>query len=80
MSAAKLEEAESHFGMAAGPITDDHDPLNSAGIPTVDVIGDFGHGGWWHTPADNAKILSARSLDISIRVTLRMLDGWLESH
>lgn len=77
MAAAKAEDAENHFGMAAGPITDDHVPLISAGIPTVDLIGDFGHGGWWHTPADNAKILSANSLDISMRVTLRMLDGWL---
>jgi len=77
LTAAKAEDAERHFGMATGPITDDHVPLISAGIPTVDLIGDFGHGGWWHTPADNAKILSAKSLDISIRVTLRMLDGWL---
>ena len=78
MAAAKAENAEAHFGMAMGPITDDHVPLISAGIPTVDLIGDFGHGGWWHTPADNAKIISPRSLDISIRVTLRMLAGWLE--
>ena len=78
MAAAKAEDAERHFGMATGAITDDHVPLISAGIPTVDLIGDFGHGGWWHTPADNAKILSAKSLDISIRVTLRMLDGWLQ--
>lgn len=78
LAAAKAEGAENHFGMAMGPITDDHVPLNFAGIPTVDIIGDFGRGGWWHTPADNRKIISARSLDISIRVTLRLLDGWLE--
>lgn len=78
MAAARKENAEHHFGMAAGPIIDDHVPLNFAGIPTVDIIGDFGRGGWWHTPADNAKIISAKSLEISIRVTLRMLDGWSE--
>lgn len=78
MAAARAEDAEHHFGMAAGPIIDDHVPLNSAGIPTVDLIGDFGGGGWWHTPADNLKIISAESLDISIRVTLRLLAGWLE--
>jgi hypothetical protein len=78
MAAAKAEDAEGHFAMATGPIIDDHVPLNLAGIPTVDLIGDFGRGGWWHTPADNAKIISPRSLDISIRVTLRMLAGWLE--
>ena len=78
MTAAKAEDAERYFGMAMGPITDDQVPLNSAGIPTVDLIGEFGRGGWWHTAADNAKIISAKSLDISIRVTLRMLAGWLE--
>lgn len=77
-AAAKAEGEDRHFGMAPGPITDDHVPLNFAGIPTVDVIGDFGRGGWWHTPADNRKIISAHSLDISIRVTLRLLDGWLK--
>lgn len=77
-AAAKAEDAERHFGMAMGPITDDHVPLNSVGIATVDLIGDFGSGGWWHTPADNLKIISAKSLDISIRVTLRVLTGWLE--
>jgi glutaminyl-peptide cyclotransferase len=78
LAAAKAEGAEHHFGMAMVPITDDHVPLNFAGIPTVDVIGEFGRGGWWHTPSDNLKIISAKSLDISIRVTLRLLDGWLE--
>ena len=78
LAAAKAEDAERHYGMAMEPVIDDHVPLNFAGIPTVDMIGDFSREGWWHTPADNQKILSAKSLDISIRVTLRMLDGWLE--
>ena len=78
LAAARAEQAERHFGMAPGPIIDDHVPLISAGIPTVDLIGEFGRGGWWHTPADNLKIISAKSLDISIRVTLRMLAGWLD--
>ena len=77
-AAARAEGEDRHYGMAPGPITDDHVPLNFAGIPTVDVIGDFGRDGWWHTPADNQKIISAHSLDISIRVTLRMLDGWMK--
>ncbi len=76
-AAARAEGAESHFGMAPGPIIDDHVPLNFAGIPTVDIIGDFTRSGWWHTPGDNLKIISAESLDISIRVTLRMLDELL---
>ena len=78
-TAANAEGAEDHFGMAQGPIIDDHVPLNFAGIPTVDLIGDFSRGGWWHTPADNLKIISPKSLDISMRVTLRMLDGWLDN-
>lgn len=78
MAAARAENAERHFEMATGPIIDDHVPLNFAGIPTVDIIGDFSQGGWWHQPADNLKIISAKSLDVSIRVTLRMLDGLLE--
>ncbi len=77
LAAARAEGVESHFGMAPGPIIDDHVPLNFAGIPTVDMIGDFTRSGWWHTPGDNLKIISADSLDISMRVTLRMLDELL---
>ncbi len=78
MSSAKEENAERHFGMAPGPIIDDHVPLNFAGIPTVDIIGDFSRGGWWHTPGDNMKIISAKSLDISMRVTIRLLGKLLK--
>lgn len=74
LAAAKAEDAENHFGMAPGPIIDDHVPLNFAGITTVDIIGDFSRSSWWHKPADNLKIISADSLDISIRVTLRVLN------
>jgi hypothetical protein len=73
-AAAKEEGADAHFGMAATPIIDDHVPLNLAGIPTVDLIGDFTRRGWWHTVGDNLNIISPESLDISIRVTLRMID------
>ena len=77
-AAARAEGVEGYFGMAPGPIIDDHVPLNFAGIPTVDIIGDFTRSKWWHTPADNLKIISAQSLDISMRVVLRMLDDLLE--
>ncbi len=76
-AAAEKEGVSSHFGTAAGPIMDDHLPLNLVGIPTIDIIGDFQNKPWWHTPGDNAAIISAESLDISIRVTLRMLDELL---
>ena len=78
LGAAKAENADRHFGTAIGSITDDHVPLNLVGIPTVDIIGDFGNSRWWHTPADNIKIISVKSLDISIRVTLRVLAGLLD--
>jgi acetylornithine deacetylase/succinyl-diaminopimelate desuccinylase-like protein len=78
MEAAKKEGAASHFGMAPGPIIDDHTPLNLAGIPTVDIIGNFSKGGWWHTPGDSLELISAESLDISIRVALRMLRAQLK--
>jgi hypothetical protein len=75
--AAKKEGKSSRFGTAPGSIMDDHLPLNLVGIPTIDIIGDFANKPWWHTPGDNAAIISAESLDISIRVTLRMLDEFL---
>lgn len=74
---AKDEGVSSAFGTAPGPIMDDHLPLNLVGIPTLDIIGDFGRKPWWHTPGDNSSILSAESLEISIRVTLGMLDELL---
>ncbi|MFZ9941793.1 MAG: M28 family peptidase [Luteolibacter sp.] len=73
-AAAKSEGEEVYFGMAATPIIDDHMPLNSVGIPTVDLIGDFTRRAWWHTAGDKMNIISAESLDISMRVTLRMID------
>lgn len=75
LRAAKDEGASPNFGVAASPIIDDHVPLNFAGIPTVDLIGDFSRFPWWHTPGDQLSIISSESLDISIRVTLRMLDA-----
>lgn len=73
-TAAEREGVRGAFGTAAGPIIDDHIPLNSAGIPTLDVIGDFTRFRWWHTPADQLKIVSPESLDVSMRVVLQMLD------
>lgn len=78
-AAAKAERAENHFGMAGMPIIDDHVPLNIAGIPTVDLIGDFTRRGWWHAAGDNLNIISPESLDISIRVTLRVIEMRIEN-
>ncbi|WP_411828151.1 M28 family peptidase [Luteolibacter sp. AS25] len=75
---ARENSVSHHFGTAPGPIMDDHLPLNLVGIPTLDIIGDFANKRWWHTPGDNAAIVSAESLGISIGVTLGMLDELLK--
>ena len=79
LAAAARQGAGKRFGVAAGSITDDHSPLTRAGIPMVDIIGDFTSVAWWHTPADSRRNLSADSLDISIRVTLDALDKLLQA-
>jgi hypothetical protein len=80
MAAAADEKVADHFKMAPEPILDDHVPLNQVGIPTLDIIGDFPQFSWWHHRAggkDDLANLSAESLDISMRVTLRTLDRLL---
>lgn len=71
--AAKFHGHEQRFGKAKGPILDDHYYLVKAGIPMIDIIGDFSHYHWWHQPGDDMELISAESLDISYKVTLTML-------
>ncbi|MBC7978940.1 MAG: M28 family peptidase [Armatimonadetes bacterium] len=77
-AAAEKEKASGYFSVAPNPIMDDHLPLNLVGIPTLDIIGDFTSKKWWHTPADNIDIISRESLDVSMRVTLLMLNELLD--
>jgi Zn-dependent M28 family amino/carboxypeptidase len=77
MAAAEKRGALEHFGIARGPIIDDHVPLNQAGVATIDVIGDFSSTTWWHTPADNLALIDPQSLEISIGTTLEMLRSLL---
>jgi hypothetical protein len=79
LDAATKEDARDSFGMATRPIGDDHVPLNLVGIPTIDIVGNYSEYPWWHTPGDNLENLSADSLDISTRVTMRMLGDLLEN-
>jgi glutaminyl-peptide cyclotransferase len=60
-----------YFTYLSGSVTDDHTPLNTVGIPTVDVI-DFDYA-WWHTPGDTIDKLSADSLQIVGSVALYYL-------
>jgi hypothetical protein len=52
-----------HFTYFDRDITDDHTPLNEAGIPVIDLI-DFDYPPW-HTPDDTIDKLSAESLRIT---------------
>ncbi len=52
-----------HFTYFDRDITDDHTPLNEAGIPTIDLI-DFDYSPW-HTPEDTMDKIGAESLRIT---------------
>jgi hypothetical protein len=52
-----------HFTYFDREITDDHTPLNEAGIPVIDLI-DFDYPPW-HTPEDTIDKLSPESLRIT---------------
>jgi glutaminyl-peptide cyclotransferase len=73
MDAAKSKKTAHYFGVSYGPISDDHVPLNTAGVPTIDIVGDFPNKSWWHTSRDNIHNISAKSLDASIRTTLAFI-------
>ncbi|MDQ3118370.1 MAG: M28 family peptidase, partial [Verrucomicrobiota bacterium] len=70
-AAAEALNVRRHFTYASGAITDDHTPLNAAGIPTIDLI-DFEYPAW-HTPDDTMDKISAESLDIVGSVAARYL-------
>jgi Zn-dependent M28 family amino/carboxypeptidase len=70
-AAAEALNLRKHFTYASSGITDDHTPLNAAGIPTIDLI-DFDYLAW-HTPEDTMDKISAESLDIVGSVAARYL-------
>lgn len=75
-AAAESLDVRHNFGYLRGDITDDHTPLQRiARIPAMDII-DFEYPPW-HTSADTMDKLSAASLQIIGRVTLRLLIGEL---
>ena len=61
-ASADALKQRSYFSYFDRGITDDHTPLNSIGIPTLDVI-DFDFV-WWHTADDTIDKVSAESLQI----------------
>lgn len=68
-------KSRKYFGMGSQIITDDHKPLNEAGIPTIDII-DMDYS-FWHTPGDKMDKLSAESLETVGKVTLLMIEKYL---
>jgi len=62
-AAAEALKLRQHFTYFDRDITDDHTPLNEAGIPVIDLI-DFDYPPW-HTPEDTIDKLSAESLRIT---------------
>lgn len=72
MTAAEQLGFRRNFGYFGQPILDDHMPLiKIAGITAMDII-DFEYPAW-HTGGDTLDKLSAASLEITGRVTLKML-------
>ncbi|MEP6709766.1 MAG: M28 family peptidase [Verrucomicrobiota bacterium] len=65
-SATALNQ-RSHFSYFANGITDDHTPLNAAGVTTIDLI-DFDFE-WWHTAGDTIDKISSESLQTVGAVT-----------
>ncbi len=76
--AAEELDVRHRFRKYEYPITDDHEPLNRAGIPTLDII-DIDYDPWWHTEGDTLDKLSPDSLEMVSRVTLRALEKLLKS-
>lgn len=74
-AAAEDAGLRKYFGMGSQRITDDHVPLNKAGVPTLDII-DMDYA-YWHTPGDTADKLGAESLETVGRVTLLMVEKYL---
>ena len=62
------------FGIYPTPITDDHVPLNAAGIPALDIIDSrYISKGKWHTSRDDLKSISEENLDIIGEVMLELM-------
>ena len=71
-AAAEALKCRSQFTyFSGGGITDDHTPLNAAGIPTIDLI-DFDYPPW-HTAEDTMDKISAESLRTVGRVVIYYL-------
>ena len=72
---------KSLFGIHPTPITDDHVPLNAAGIPAIDIIDSaYISGGKWHQEGDNMDSISSQSLNLIGDVMLQILENSISSN
>jgi hypothetical protein len=67
-AAAEALKLRNYFSYMDRNLVDDHAPLNSAGVSTLDMI-DFDYP-WWHTADDTLDKISAQSLQITGSVAL----------
>lgn len=73
-SAAQSLGYRSLFGISSTPITDDHVPLNAAGIPALDIIDSrYISKGKWHTSRDNLNSIAKKNLEIVGAVVLELM-------
>jgi hypothetical protein len=70
-AAAEALKLRKYFSYLDRDLIDDHVPLNSIGISTIDII-DFDYP-WWHTADDTMDKVSAQSLQIVGSVALYYL-------
>jgi glutaminyl-peptide cyclotransferase len=77
--AADVEGKRNMFSLYS-PMLDDHSPFLAKGIPAIDII-DFYYGSaprlndYWHTDDDTIDKLSAESLTIVGRTTIRLINS-----
>jgi Zn-dependent M28 family amino/carboxypeptidase len=79
LRAADATGDRDHIAPYDGMILDDHQPFLDEGFPAVDLI-DFAYGdapgenNYWHTTSDTLDKLSAKSLAITGRIVLEMIN------
>ena len=70
-AAADALKLRNYFSYMDRTLIDDHAPLNSVGVSTIDII-DFDYP-WWHTADDTLDKISAQSFQITGSVALYYL-------
>lgn len=73
-----LGYSEADWTLYPGSYLDDHTPFADAGVPTLNLIAYFRDSDWWHTTKDNMQRISARSLEESGELVLRLIGQLLD--